>query len=204
MRLCSKSAKLCGVAGIRCVRRCCNNCRVICVVRAFRMQAVVRRQAVPTLWSQPGDDPLCPRRSGNTTTPKVLTADLLAGVPKIFVFTSVYSVDRGIATIAGILEICEKHRTMSYIGKLRVVGICGPRGAGFAVREGLMQKYAIYVQPISYPTDPKGIEWLRFTPLPVHSIDDIEHLVRALKVLWKQCAISHAVAQVKFYLSIGT
>ncbi|MEM6312386.1 MAG: 5-aminolevulinate synthase [Pseudomonadota bacterium] len=58
----------------------------------------------------------------------------------------------------------------------------------------LMQQFGIYVQPINYPTVPKGTERLRFTPSPLHSIDDIEHLVMALKDLWKQCAISHAVA----------
>ncbi|WP_299292944.1 5-aminolevulinate synthase [uncultured Tateyamaria sp.] len=58
----------------------------------------------------------------------------------------------------------------------------------------LMQRYGIYVQPINYPTVPKGTERLRFTPGPLHTIDDIEHLVYALKDLWKQCAISHAVA----------
>ena len=58
----------------------------------------------------------------------------------------------------------------------------------------LMQQFGIYVQPINYPTVPKGTERLRFTPSPLHSIDDIEHLVLALKELWKQCAISHAVA----------
>ena len=58
----------------------------------------------------------------------------------------------------------------------------------------LMQQFGIYVQPINYPTVPKGTERLRFTPGPLHTIDDIEHLVMALKELWKQCAISHAVA----------
>jgi 5-aminolevulinate synthase len=58
----------------------------------------------------------------------------------------------------------------------------------------LMQEWGIYVQPINYPTVPKGTERLRFTPSPMHDADDIEHLVLALKTLWKQCAISHAVA----------
>ncbi len=58
----------------------------------------------------------------------------------------------------------------------------------------LMQDYGIYVQPINYPTVPKGTERLRFTPGPLHSDADIERLVAALKTLWTQCAIAHQVA----------
>ena len=58
----------------------------------------------------------------------------------------------------------------------------------------LMQDYGIYVQPINYPTVPKGTERLRFTPSPLHSDSDIDHLVSALNVLWKQCAIARVVA----------
>jgi 5-aminolevulinate synthase len=58
----------------------------------------------------------------------------------------------------------------------------------------LMRDWGIYVQPINYPTVPKGTERLRFTPGPLHSEADIDHLVTALTVLWKQCALAHAVA----------
>ena len=58
----------------------------------------------------------------------------------------------------------------------------------------LMHDYGIYVQPINYPTVPKGTERLRFTPSPLHSDTDIDHLVSALNVLWKQCAIARVVA----------
>ena len=58
----------------------------------------------------------------------------------------------------------------------------------------LMEEWGIYVQPINYPTVPKGTERLRFTPSPLHSDEDIAHLLTALTTLWKQCAIAHAVA----------
>jgi len=58
----------------------------------------------------------------------------------------------------------------------------------------LMEEWGIYVQPINYPTVPKGTERLRFTPSPLHTDKDIAYLVDALSHLWKQCAISHAVA----------
>ena len=58
----------------------------------------------------------------------------------------------------------------------------------------LMESYGIYVQPINYPTVPKGTERLRITPGPLHSDADIEHLVSSLSELWAQCALAHAVA----------
>jgi len=54
----------------------------------------------------------------------------------------------------------------------------------------LMRDYGIYIQPINYPTVPKGTERLRITPSPVHSAEDIDHLIGALEALWEQCQLA--------------
>ncbi len=58
----------------------------------------------------------------------------------------------------------------------------------------LLDTYNIYVQPINYPTVPKGTERLRITPSPLHTDEDIENLVSALSDLWSQCALAREVA----------
>ncbi len=58
----------------------------------------------------------------------------------------------------------------------------------------LLDDYGVYVQPINYPTVAKGQERLRFTPSPLHTDADLDHLLRALSALWSHCALSRAVA----------
>ena len=56
----------------------------------------------------------------------------------------------------------------------------------------LLETYGVYVQPINFPTVPRGTERLRFTPSPVHDSKQIEHLVRAMDALWRHCALNRA------------
>ncbi len=223
--------------------------------------------------------------------------------PKLIAFESVYSMDGDIAPIGAICDLAEKYNALTYLDEVHAVGMYGPRGAGVAERDGVMDRvdilqgtlgkafgvvggyiaasseicdfvrsfasgfifttalppavaagavasikhlkqsrteregqkdrvaqlrarldaigiphipnpshiipvmvgdpvkckwisdrllaeHGIYIQPINYPTVPKGTERLRITPSPVHTAEDMDRLVGALETLWAECKLA--------------
>ena len=104
-------------------------------------------------------------------------------------------------------KLREKHQEQAKILKTRLKGmglpiidhgshivpvIVGDPKHTKALSDMLLDGFGIYVQPINYPTVPRGTERLRFTPSPVHGPSEMDALVHALDGLWSQCALNRA------------
>jgi 5-aminolevulinate synthase len=134
-----------------------------------------------------------------------LLCDFVRSFASGFIFTSALPPSVAAGAIAGIRhlkgsgEVRRRHqeRVAAVRRRLDTVGIAhlanpshivpvmvGNPQLCKQVSDLLLEDYSIYVQPINYPTVPRGSERLRITPSPLHSEADIEHLVAALDAIW--------------------
>lgn len=236
---------------------------------------------------------------------RAILSGLDPDVPKVIAFESIYSMDGDFGPIEAICDLADEFNALTYIDEVHAVGMYGPRGAGVAERDGLMdridifngtlgkafgvmggyiaasakmvdairsyapgfifttslppaiaagaaasirylkenselrhehqaqaaalklrlkglglpiidhgshivpvhvgnptkckmisdqllEQHGIYVQPINFPTVPRGTERLRFTPSPLHGPFEIDALVNAMDGLWSHCALNRA------------
>ncbi|MCW5699444.1 MAG: 5-aminolevulinate synthase [Rhodospirillales bacterium] len=63
--------------------------------------------------------------------------------PKLVAFESVYSMDGDIAPIGEICDVADRHGAMTFLDEVHAVGLYGPRGAGVAERDGVMDRLTV-------------------------------------------------------------
>src|SRR5437763_12289557 len=126
-------------------------------------------------------------------------------VPKIIAFESVYSMDGQMAPIGAICDLAQRYGALTYLDEVHAVGLYGPRGGGLAERDRVMHRVDIINGTLAkgfgimggyIAADADLCDAIRsyapgfiFTPTPLHSDADIDHLVASLRILWTEMGL---------------
>ena len=134
------------------------------------------------------------------------TIDFVRSCGSGFIFTTSLPPAIAAAALASVrhvsahpdLRVCHQERAASLKRKLAVAGLpvmdsathivpvfVGDAALCKQASDLLLERHAIYVQPINYPTVARGTERLRLTPTPLHGDDDMARLVAALQDVWQ-------------------
>src|SRR5437763_13027686 len=153
---------------------------------------------------------------GGYVAGSALMVDFLRGHAPGFIFTSALPPLLAAGALAGIRHLREsqaerlRHQERVAAVKRRLAAVRIPMMATEshivpvmvsdpvlcrAASDMLLRPHHIYVQPINYPTVPRGTERLRVTPTPLHSDEDIDALVVGLLDIWEQLPLQKAVAE---------
>merc|ERR1711871_1307574 len=130
----------------------------------------------------------------STSLPPVVTAGALASVQHLMESqTERYAHQRAAARLkllfrAAGLPVMD---SVSHIVPLMVGDPVNAKKAS----DMLLDQFGIYVQPINYPTVPKGTERLRFTPGPLHTDEMMDELVTALNSVWDELDLPRKLPQ---------
>ena len=126
-----------------------------------------------------------------TALPPAIAAGALAAVRHLK--TSQIERDRQQERVASVRRQLDAHRVPHYDNPSHIVPVMvGDAVQCKQITDRLLEQYGIYVQPINYPTVPRGAERLRLTPSPLHSDDDIAHLVASLSAIWSDLSLRRA------------
>lgn len=150
---------------------------------------------------------------GGYITGTTAICDFVRSFASGFIFTTALPPALAAGAIASIRHLkrsdMERHRQRQRVAKVRakldaagiphlpnpshiVPVMVGEAHACRALSDELLSAYGIYIQPINYPTVPVGTERLRITPSPVHSDEDIDHLITALSAIWARIGLPMA------------
>lgn len=120
-----------------------------------------------------------------TSLPPAILAGALASVE--YLKTSTIERMRAHRNAAMLKDLLNRHGLPFMEGESHIVPLMiGDATCCKMVTDILMNHYDIYVQPINYPTVPRGTERMRLTATAAHSKEDIEHFVKVLVALYTE------------------